>query len=50
MDSLIEVNFVEQEVDRGKYKITQFGIESLKLVEMIYNRSIFNENEVKEKI
>lgn len=45
MDSLIAVNFVEQEIDRGKYKITQFGIESLKLVEMIYKRSIFDEKD-----
>ena len=45
MDTLIAVNFVEQEVERGKYKITQFGIESIKLVEMIYNRSNFTENE-----
>jgi len=45
MDTLIAVNFVEQEVERGKYKITQFGIESIKLVEMIYNRSNFSENE-----
>ena len=49
MDTLIAVNFVEQEVERGKYKITQFGIESIKLVEMIYNRSNFNENEVKKE-
>ncbi len=38
LDILIDVGFVYQEQARGRYLITQFGIEALKLVEVLFRR------------
>lgn len=38
MDSLMEANYVYQEQTRGRYLITQLGVEALKLSEMLFRR------------
>ncbi|MFX0194773.1 MAG: hypothetical protein ACFFCW_01525 [Candidatus Hodarchaeota archaeon] len=37
-DALKEAKFIDQEVDRGRYRITLLGREALKLAEMLYIR------------
>ncbi len=41
MDGLIEAKYVHQEKTRGRYLITQLGMEALKLAEMLYRRYTF---------
>lgn len=45
MDSLLSSKYVYQEATRGRYLITQLGVEALKLAEMLYRRYKFEENE-----
>ncbi|MDH5401249.1 MAG: winged helix-turn-helix domain-containing protein [Candidatus Heimdallarchaeota archaeon] len=46
MDILLQTNFVYQEQTRGRYLITQLGVEALKLVEILFRRL---ENETKSE-
>ncbi|MHA2250119.1 MAG: ArsR/SmtB family transcription factor [Candidatus Kariarchaeaceae archaeon] len=41
MDALIKSKFVHQEKTRGRYLITQLGMEALKLAEMLYRRHTY---------
>jgi len=41
MDQLLEVQYVSQEAVRGRYLITQLGVEALKLAEMLFRRYTF---------
>jgi hypothetical protein len=43
MDALIQSKFVHQEKTRGRYLITQLGMEALKLAEMLFRRYTFEE-------
>ncbi|MCE7737013.1 MAG: winged helix-turn-helix transcriptional regulator [Candidatus Heimdallarchaeota archaeon] len=45
MDSLLSSKYVYQEATRGRYLITQLGVEALKLAEMLYRRYKFEEKE-----
>ncbi|MHA2100315.1 MAG: winged helix-turn-helix domain-containing protein [Candidatus Kariarchaeaceae archaeon] len=46
MDSLLDAKYVYQEATRGRYLITQLGVEALKLAEMLYRRYKFEERDV----
>ncbi len=43
LDNLIHANFISQEAVRGRYLITQLGMEALKLVEMLFRRHQYDE-------
>jgi DNA-binding transcriptional ArsR family regulator len=49
MDSLLASKYVYQEKTRGRYLITQLGIEALKLAEMLYRRYKFEDREERSK-
>ena len=38
LDTLVQVNFISQEAVRGRYLITQLGMEALKLIETLFRR------------
>lgn len=38
LDNLVQVNFISQEAVRGRYLITQLGMEALKMIEMLFRR------------
>lgn len=43
LDNLVETKFIQQEAVRGRYLITQLGMEGLKLVEMLFRRYKYSE-------
>ncbi|MCH8907596.1 MAG: ArsR family transcriptional regulator [Candidatus Heimdallarchaeota archaeon] len=45
MESLMSSKFVHQETTRGRYLITQLGVEALKLAEIVYKRFTDQEKE-----
>ncbi|MHA2503076.1 MAG: ArsR family transcriptional regulator [Candidatus Kariarchaeaceae archaeon] len=45
MDALLEAKFIVQERARGRYLITQLGVEAVKLAEMLFRRFIFTSEE-----
>ena len=48
MDTLLSAKFVYQEATRGRYLITQLGIEGLKLAELLFRRNKYESRKMEE--
>ena len=49
MDTLLSAKFVHQEATRGRYLITQLGIEGLKLAELLFRRNKYESRKMEEE-